>query len=303
MRSIKGKKVTWIDLFKPTIEDLDAIKKIHKFHPIILDELLHSSVRTRSERYGEYLFLVYHFAEYDQVSKTSRRTEIDFLITKNTIITAHYENLEQLNQLFDLFSKNQKERDRVLNGDTLLATYAAFEKAISFSLRQLHHIEEQVTRIAEDIFADKEEELLRTISEVKRNILDYRLITRHQEKFFQNIHDLGLSFWGEKSRVYLTDLMNDNIPVQRNLESYFETIESLENTNAQLLEARTNRVIKRFTVGAFLSSIPLYFVFFSEFTYIHEIFAASPTRFWISFFVIHGTVIGLWLIFKHKKIV
>ena len=62
--------------------------------------------------------------------------------------------------------------------------------------------------------------------------------------------------------------------MHRNLENYFQTIESYETTNAQLLEARTNRIVKRFTIGAFLMSIPLYFVFFSEFEYIHNILAA-----------------------------
>jgi magnesium transporter len=303
MRSIKGSKVTWIDLFKPTEEDIDALKKVHKFHSIILDELLHPSARTHIEKYRDYLFIVYHFPEYDKENKTSRRSELDILITKDTIITIHYENLEQINLLFDMFSRNQKERERILHGDTLLATYYVFEKAIAFSLRQLRHIEEQVAAAGAEIFAGREELLLRKISEIKRNILDYRLIVHSQEKFFAELMQIGESFWGEKSQVYLADLVNDNVPIHRNLENYFQTIESLETTNAQLLDAQTNRTIKKFTVGAFLVSIPLYFVFYSEFEYVHSIFAATATRFWISFAVIHAIVISLWFYFKKKKIV
>ncbi len=303
MRSIKGKKITWIDLFKPTEEDILALKKIHKFHPVILDELIHPSSRTHIEEYGDYLFLVYHFPEYDQEAKTSRRTEIDFLVTKDTIITVHYENLDQLNLLFDLLARNQKERERILSGDTMLATYYTFEKAISFSLRQLRHIEERVGAVGQEIFGGKEEQLLQTISYIKRDILDYRLIVHAQEKFFSELHAIGLKFWGEKSRVYLTDLINDNVPVHRNLENYYQTIESLETTNAQLLDAQTNKIIKRFTIGTFLGSIPLYFVFFSEFEYIHEIFASTAVRFWTTFILVHLLVVALWVSFKKRKIV
>ena len=303
MRSIKGKKVTWIDLFKPTEEDIAALKKVHNFHPIILDELLHPSSRTHIEQYDGYLFLVYHFPEYDQETKTSRRSELDLLVTKDAIITIHYENLDQINILYDMFSRNQKERERVLNADTLLATYYTFEKAISFSLRQLRHVEEQVASAGQEIFSGKEEKLLKTISYIKRNILDYRLIVHAQEKFFAELHEIGLHFWGPKSKVYMADLVNDNAPIHRNLENYYQTIESLETTNAQLLDAKTNKIVKRFTVGAFLTSLPLYFVFFSEFSYIHDIFASTPERFWTTFTVIHVGVIGAWIIFRKKEIV
>ena len=303
MRSIKGKKITWVDIFRPTEEDVAALKKFGSFHPIIIDEILHPSNRTRIEQYGEYLFMVYHFPEYDPATRTSRRTEIDCLITKDTIITIHYENLEQINSLFDLFSRNQKERDRVLSQSTLLATYYAFEKAISFSLRQLRHIEEEVAAAGQDIFNGEEEEMLKRISYIKRNILDYRLIVHLQERFFSELITIGHAFWGERSRVYLADLANDNAPVHRNLENYYQTIESLETTNAQLLDAQTNKIIKRFTIGTFLGSLPLYFVFFSEFEYIHDIFASTPTRFWSTFIFVHLLVFGLWFSFRHRKIV
>lgn len=303
MRSIKGKKVTWIDLFKPTEEDIVALKKVHNFHPIILDELLHPSSRTHIEQYEGYLFLVYHFPEYDLETKTSRRSEIDLLVTKDAIVTIHYENLDQINVLFDMFSRNQKERDRVLGSDTLLATYYTFEKSISFSLRQLRHIEEQVASAGQEIFSGKEEQLLKSISFIKRNILDYRLIVHSQEKFFSELREIGGEFWGSRSKVYLSDLVNDNAPVHRNLENYYQTIESLETTNAQLLDAQTNKIIKRFTVGAFVISIPLYFAFFSSFSYVHELLASTPERFWTTFVIIHLIAVSTWLMFKKKKII
>jgi len=303
MRSIKGKKVTWIDLFKPTEDDFVSLKKVHKFHPVILDEILHPSTRTHIEHYDGYLFLAYHFPEYDPIAKTSRRSELDILVTKNSIITIHYDNLEQVNQLFDLLSQDQKERERILNTDTLLATYYAFEKIISFSLRQLRHIEEQVGSVGEEIFAGKEERLLRSISEIKRNILDYRLIVHAQEKFFHELQEIGKKFWGEKSRVYLSDLINDNQPVHRNLENYFQTIESLESTNAQLLDSQTNRTIKRFTVMAFLFTLPLYFAFYSEFEPFKSIIAPTAPRFWLSFVLIHASVVTLWFVLRRKKVI
>ncbi len=302
MRSIKG-KTTWIDCLKPNEADIAAIKKLHPFHPLILEELRTPSARTRVEHYDGYIFIVYHFPEYNPELKTSQRTELDLLITKDKIITIHYENLNEINLLFDQLSSNEAERKKILGHDSLLATHQAFEHAISFSLRQLRHIEERVSSVAAEIFSEQSDELLKKISYIKRDILDYRLITHPQEKFFATLANIGVKFWGAKSQVYFNDLINDNMPVHRNLENYFQIIESLETTNAQLLEAETNKVIRKFTVGAFLMSIPLYFVFFSEFEPIHGLLAPTPIRFWLSFIVINAIPIVLWLYYRKKRIV
>jgi len=301
MRSLKG-KVAWLDYFKPNEADIAQIKKVHAFHPILLDEMMHPSGRARIEHYEGYIFIVHHFPIFDTVAKTSRRAEINFLITKDKIITAHYEQLEQLDTLFESIQKDAVLHKQILGSDTLMPLYHILEKTIELSLRQLRHVEEHVSAVAQDIFSHKEEELLRRISYIKRDILEFRLIIHPQEKLLAHLAEIGVQFWGQKSRVYLNDLINDNTPVHRNLDNYYETIESLETTNAQLLDAETNTVMKKFTVGAFLFSIPLYFVFFSEFQYIHELLASTPARFWTSFIIVHGVVISLWLIFKRKKI-
>jgi Mg2+ and Co2+ transporter CorA len=53
-------KITWIDIVDPKKKDIEEIKKLHTFHPIILDELMQLSARSRVESYEDYLFLTYH---------------------------------------------------------------------------------------------------------------------------------------------------------------------------------------------------------------------------------------------------
>ena len=49
MSRLKG-KIEWIDIVKPTRQDIDALRRIHHFHPVTLDELLQYSERSRVER-------------------------------------------------------------------------------------------------------------------------------------------------------------------------------------------------------------------------------------------------------------
>lgn len=299
MQTIKG-KITWIDIFKPNTSDIEALKRHHDFHPVILDELLHPSTRGRVEHYKTYLFIVYHVPVYDPKTRTSRRAELDILVTKNSLVLIRYEQLEQLDAFINEVGRNQQLQKEILSGDTYLALYKVLEQIINFSQRQLRHIEEQVHYVAAEIFSGRENELLKNISYIKRNILDYRLIARPHEMMFHSLRDLGTDFWGEKSKVYLADLVGDNLKVTQNLENYFEIIESLENTNSQLLEAATGATVQRFTVLAFLFSLPLFFIFLADNEFGAQLIN-SAGRFWTIFALVMLLTIGLAYVFKKKK--
>src|SRR3989344_3264659 len=144
MRIIKH-KLTWIDVLKPTKKDLEFIRKQYYFHPIILDELLHTSARSRVEPYDNYLFLTYHLPMYDKNIKSSRRAEVDFLITKDKIITVHYEDLEPLNNFWRRLSNDPRFKDQALGENTGTLSHFLVQEILLFSQRQLRHIEDNVT--------------------------------------------------------------------------------------------------------------------------------------------------------------
>lgn len=243
---LKG-KVTWIDVVKPSASDIEAIKRLHKFHPIILDELLEPSARSRVEPHDTYLFLVYHLPMFEHELRTSRRGEVDFLVTRDQILTVHYEPLAPLENFAKQLRDDEELRKRALR-DTATLIYYLIQDLINFSLRQMRHIEDNIEYVSREIFAGREEEMLRKISYVKRDILDYSIISEPQGILLDSLLEVGERFWGAQSRIYFTDLIGDYTKMIQRLRNSKEVIESLEMTNAQLLTAKTNKVIRRFTV-------------------------------------------------------
>jgi magnesium transporter len=300
MRIIKG-EITWIDILKPTREDLEFLKKQHDFHPIILDELLHLSSRSRVEFYKTYLFLTYHLPIYDPQLKTSRRAEADFLITKDKVITVRYEDLEPIENFYRSASNNPHFKERVLGADSGRTVYYLIQEIINFSLRQLRHIEDNINFITQEIFKKREAQLLQKISYVKRDILDYSLISRPQDILLNSFLDAGMKFWGEDSKIYLNDLIGDYSKVTQRLENYRQVIESLESTNGQLLNAKTNAVMQRFTILAFLTFPLFLFTSLSSISFIGHFLTADPLRFWGIFFGVAAIVLILIFVFRKKE--
>lgn len=295
----KAPKTTWIDILKPTKADIDFLKKQHKFHPIILDELLHLSSRSRVEFYGTYLYLTYHLPVYDKTLRTSRRAEIDFLITKNKVITVHYEDLESLDTFMRSISNNQNFKNRALQ-DSLQCTYFLIEEIINFSLRQLRHVEDNIRDVSQEIFKGREAQLLEKISYIKRDVLDFSVISAPQEILLNSLIEAGAKFWGEEMKIYLSDLVGDYSKVSQHVENYRATIEALETTNGQLLNAKTNAVMQRFTILAFLTFPIFFFISLSSINFINTFLSESPARFWSIFIAVGALVISLVIIFKKK---
>lgn len=299
MRIVKG-PVTWIDILNPTRANLEFLEKQHKFHPIILDELLHLSARSRVEFYKTYLYLTYHLPVYDKKLRTSRRMEIDFLITKDQVITIHYEESEPIENFYRSISNNSHVKERALGENTARLSYYLIQEIINFSMRQVKHLEESISHLTQEIFKHKESELLEKISYIKRDILDYSIISRPQEILLNSFLDVGVKFWGEEVKIYLNDLVGDYYKVTQLLENYHQVIESLEATNGQLLNAKTNAVMQRFTILAFLT-IPLaLFASLASIDFIGQFLASSPLRFW-SIFSGTGIIVVILLIFFKKK--
>ena len=300
MRIIKG-KLTWIDVQNPTKKDLEFIRKQHKFHPIILDELLHTSARSRVESYEKYLFLTYHLRIYDKNIKSSRKGEVDFLITKDRIITVHYEDLEPLNNFWRKLNNDKNFKDRALGGDTGRLIYHLIEEILDFSQRQLRHIEENVTDLTKELFQNKESQLLQRISYLKRDILDYSIISEPQKIILESLKEVGGKFWDEDMKIYLSDLSGDHLKIMQHLDNFKETVDALEQTNSQLLNAKTNAVMQRFTVLAFLTYPIVILTSFLNASIIDEYVTRNPLIFFSVCALALIMTIGLLVIFRKKN--
>lgn len=293
MRIIKD-TITWIDILGPTKDDTEVLKKQYGFHPIILDELLQLSARSRVELYDDYLYLTYHLPVYDPALKTSRRTEVDFLITRDTVITVHYEDLEPIDAFLGLVNADQNFHDRALGKSSLLLTYYLVQSLLNFSLRQLHHIEENIRSVSLEIFKGGERKLLERISYIKRDLLDYHLISRPQKILLNSFLAVAAEFWGASARIYIDDLIGDDLKIQQQIENFLEVIQSHEETNAQLLNVKINRTMQVFTVLAFFT-FPLVL-----FTSIYAV-EKRGQEFWFGFLTVAVITILLSFILLRKK--
>ena len=161
----KNRQVQWIDVQKPNKKDLAWLEKKFRLHPVIVDELRGPSARAHVEQYDGYLYFVYYFPLYDGKDATTVRTEIDFIVTKNSVATIHYEPLTGVLDAFEIKTA----------ASSLQLVYGLIQHLINFEERQLRHIREKVEAIGHDMFRSEEKEILQKLTHLKRDISEYRI--------------------------------------------------------------------------------------------------------------------------------
>jgi magnesium transporter len=298
---IKKGAVSWTHMTNPSDAELAALEKEHHIHPTILDELLQPSVRSKVEIYDHYMFIVYHLPIFDIDDRASRKGEIDMLVTAQGVITVTYENLEPIHAITEKIDTDPHYKDRVLGKNSVRLLYDIMEACLAYSLRQLRHVEEKIDYVRARMFKEEEQNLVRVISYVKRDLLSYHLITRAQASIFTSLNKVGQQFFGESSAIYFSNLEGDFLKVLQLCENYKETAEAFESTNAQLLNIKMTKVMQRFSVLAFLTfPIMVFLALFTIDTISRPIVGKTPYDFWILTGVVIGATAIMTAVFSRK---
>ena len=251
MDTIKTKKISWIDIKNPSKKDLNYLKKNFDFHPITLKELLSPTIRPKVEHYDSYLYMVIHFPVYNSEKQTTESVETDFLITKNTLITVHYEELPPMKKFWSKCYIDKEIREHNFGETTAFLLYNILQALYNFSLRQLDHISKKVNQIENQMFKEKgSEAIVEKISFARREVLDFRKTIKPQKTIIDSLKIRGIEFFGKKMKPYFMDIIGDYVRVWNLLESHKETIQALRETNDSLVSNRTNKIMKALTVFA-----------------------------------------------------
>jgi len=252
MEKIQIQNLTWIDIVDPDKRDIEYLKEIFDFHPVVLKELLSPTLRPKVEHYDGYLFMVLHFPIYHPPEKTTKSMELDFLITESALITVRYATIQPLQ---DFWKKCQADKQYLYFQDSpALLLHCMLEELNNFSFRQIDHISKKIDDVEKNIFLrEKEEEMVEKISVIMRDILDFRRTLKPQKTILDSLKLRGTEFFGKKMGPYFADIVGDHLRVWNLLENHKETIESLQKTNDSRLSYKLGDIMRILTIISFIT--------------------------------------------------
>jgi magnesium transporter len=279
---VTGEQTTWINLLDPTPIDIEGLRRNLPFiHPLNLEDILSVTERPKIDVQPDYLYLTLHFPLWDSNNRISRPYEIDFVIGRNVLVTAHEGRLPLLGNLFDGCRDEADMREAMLRSSAARAFYIVLDKLVDNLFPTLSKVDSSLRAIENSIFTTDGQKIIRDIALLRRDIIALRRIIRQQIPVVEQLARLNNAILREGLERYFDDIIDHIHRARDIIDEDYEVISGLSETADTLVSHRINGVIRILTV---FSVIMLPLTFISSMYGMNLIYlplAEHPESFWM----------------------
>lgn len=225
----------------------------YDIHPVVAEELLSKTIRPKVDYYGNQIYLVLHFptVNHSHGGKTSQ--EIDFVISKNFLLTVHYETVDPLLEFSKMFEVNSiLEKSNMGNHAGFLFFYIVRELYKNLSA-ELDTLGKTLSDIEENIFEGKEREMVKTISSINRKLINFKQAIRFHKDVLVSFEVAAKQFFGEEFAFYARAISGEAYEIANILEGHKETLTDLWSTNDSIVSTKINEIMKIIAIISFVT--------------------------------------------------
>lgn len=250
----KHKNITWIDIEKPTRNEIIEMVEEYKIPKIAGEELLTETLKSKVDYFEkeEIMYLVLHFPFFDKEQNIISEKEIDFLVGKNFLITTHYQEVDPLNNFSRIFQEDSiLDRDKIGEnpGYLLFFILKHLYKALD---NEIDRISANLEKIESDIFNGREQEAVNSISYVNRKIIRFKKALSFHGDIIKSTEPIGASMFGSGFSFNMSMILSEFNKVNSNIAWYKDILDDMRKTNDTLLTTKTNETIKTLTIMTFI---------------------------------------------------
>lgn len=247
-QEIEMNGLRWIHISQPTPEDYAYVRGLHAFDAIVLDYLASPTLHPSLEEFGSHIFFILHFPIIFRSNTPNRAVEVDFLLTKNTLITFTYERYERLEALFKHCREDEKLHAKYFRAHSGYLLYMVLERLYHLMIRDRDYMEQAINKLEKAIFARADEKLAVQISHLMRDILDFRRVFSTQSNVLTHLPKALRRFLGKSTVPQFTNIIVTHDRIQTLISNHKDTIDSLQTTYRSLVDNRISRIVKVLTV-------------------------------------------------------
>jgi len=248
----KYRKLEWIDVEKPSREELRQLAEEYGIPSLVTDDLLTETIRSKVDRYDDCIFMVLHFPALAKNRAGGTRREVDFVIGKNFLITVHYESVDALHDFAKTFEAHSTLDKSPIGSHAGFLFFFVIRELYRAAAIELDVMDKNLIEIEQQIFEGNEEKMVKRISDINRSLLDFRQALRFHHEILQSFEKAGSDFFGADFSYYLSSITGEYVKIRTIMESHKETLVDLHDTNDSLLSAKTNDTIKTLTIMNFI---------------------------------------------------
>lgn len=257
IKKYTSQNIAWIDLERPNREEIRSLMLEYKLHPLVATELLMPTFKPKVDLHKNFIYLILHFPTFKhscEEKDNNYNREIDFIIGKDFLITTRYGSVDPLQKFSKIFEVNSilgNKDDKIEHAGYLFFHIA--QRLYNALTDELDYIEDLQKEIEKNIFGGNEKQMVKEISRLNHNLLDFKQATAHHREVLDSLEIAGEKFFGSDFSYYLKDISDKYRKVSHIVERNRENLKELRETNDSLLTTKQNETMKVFTILAFVT--------------------------------------------------
>lgn len=253
----KNKKIVWVDMSNPSIDEIRHIINEFNLDPVKTREMTLTSFREGVSFKDNAIYVVLHFPALRHSHKDSTKQEIDFVIGKNFIITNRYEQIDAIDSFEKFFDVNTTLEKDIMEDHGAFVMYYILKELYNAVSNELDSINDDLAFVEKEIFKGNEKNMVSKISELSRNLLGIQHTIAGQGKILTRIIEHSTDNFSDEDFVYnLSKIKNEFDRIMNYLTDSTDFLSELRETNNSLLSTKQNEIMKTLTIIAFLA-LPL----------------------------------------------
>ncbi|WP_461864233.1 magnesium/cobalt transporter CorA [Thermococcus sp.] len=248
----KNYSVVWVNI--DGFEDLNGLKEVFGFHDAVFKALRRSKGRIRAMVFGDYLFLLLY--QIYELPGGLKRERTAIFLKDNFVITIQERPGDVFNPVRESIRKGEG-LFREKGADYLL--FALLDAVVENYIPMLERISSRMEELESKILKRADEETLRRIHRIRREILFMRRTIFPLLETFRKLEIDAGEFFEEETRGYLDELHEHIMEILEVVESHREMANGLIEMYYSTISMKTNEIIRILTVVSTIF-IPLTFI-------------------------------------------
>ncbi len=247
---IDGPGLRWVNIESPSPLEWEWLQENFDFHALDLEDVVSRNQRPKIDEYPDYVFIVLHFPVYDAKVGRLNVGELDVFVGPDFLVTIPNQPLHPLEYLFERCRSEEELRDRLFARGAGYLLYRVVDDGFDYCFPMLRKIGNKLDVIEDAIFDEgRSQEVVRDISEVKQEIINFRKVIRPQRPVLRDLEKIKGRFLAPDFdlEIYFDDIVDAHERIWDMLENYKEMIEGLEDTNESVLNHRVNEILRVLT--------------------------------------------------------
>jgi magnesium transporter len=300
-RVLTHNAITWTNITKATATDMEQLRQQFPFfHPLDLEDCLSATERPKIDEYDNYLFIVMHFPVFNKATRRLGRSEVDVFVGRGFLVTVSDGTLKPLAEDFENSEIDEGIRGQFMGRGSYYLLYMLIDDLVDYCFPILDKENHNVLDIEERIFDVNAREMVREISILRRNLLNFRSTIKPQMKIITSLERKDWEFLRGDLEVYWGDVSDHAVQIWERLEDLWEVVEGLSTTLESLTSQRINEVMKVLTIFSVIM-LPLSVISGIYGMNLRQLpLASHPLSFAIIIGIMASIVVGMLAYFSRK---